>query len=257
MTDQELKDLIASFAVTHEKSVAEADRRFARLEAQLAETDARLDRRFAETDAKLNKLFAETNAQFAKTDAQIAKTDAQLAKTDAQLAKTDAQLAKTDAQLAKTDAQLAKTDARLKKLSDMIGGTVNNQGQVVEEFFYRSLAKQLRVGDIKFDAIYRNLTGQAKGVQDEFDIVLANGDTLALFEVKTKAHPNLVEVMLRRKIPNLRKVLPHFKNYKVYAGIASLVTYNELIEEVEKHGLFLLTQQGNHLEVVNDQVTCF
>ena len=236
MTDQELKDLIASFAVTHEKSVAEADRRFARLEAQLAETDARLDRRFAETDAKLNKLFAETNAQFAKTDAQIAKTDAQLAKTDA---------------------QLAKTDARLKKLSDMIGGTVNNQGQVVEEFFYRSLAKQLRVGDIKFDAIYRNLTGQAKGVQDEFDIVLANGDTLALFEVKTKAHPNLVEVMLRRKIPNLRKVLPHFKNYKVYAGIASLVTYNELIEEVEKHGLFLLTQQGNHLEVVNDQVTCF
>jgi len=257
MTDQELKDLIASFAVTHEKSVAEADRRFARLEAQLAETDARFDRRFAETDAKLNKLFAETNAQFAKTDAQIAKTDAQLAKTDAQLAKTDAQLAKTDAQLAKTDAQLAKTDARLKKLSDMIGGTVNNQGQVVEEFFYRSLAKQLRVGDIKFDAIYRNLTGQAKGVQDEFDIVLANGDTLALFEVKTKAHPNLVEVMLRRKIPNLRKVLPHFKNYKVYAGIASLVTYNELIEEVEKHGLFLLTQQGNHLEVVNDQVTCF
>jgi len=236
MTDQELKDLIASFAVTHEKSVAEADRRFARLEAQFAETDAKFDKRFAETDAKLNKFFAETNAQ---------------------LAKTDAQLAKTDAQLAKTDAQLAKTDAQLKKLSDMVGGTVNNQGQAVEEFFYRSLAKQLRVSNMKFDVIYRNLTGHIKGLQDEFDIVLANGDTLALFEVKTKAHTSLVETMLQRKIPNLRKVLPNFKNYKIYAGIASLVTYDELIEEVKKHGLFLLTQHGRHLEVVNEEVAYF
>jgi len=243
MTDQELKDLIASFAVTHEKSVAEADRRFARLEAQFAETDAKFDKRFAETDAKLNKFFAETNAQ--------------LAKTDAQLARTDAQLAKTDAQLAKTDAQLAKTDAQLKKLSDMVGGTVNNQGQAVEEFFYRSLAKQLRVSNMKFDVIYRNLTGHIKGLQDEFDIVLANGDTLALFEVKTKAHTSLVETMLQRKIPNLRKVLPNFKNYKIYAGIASLVTYDELIEEVKKHGLFLLTQHGRHLEVVNEEVAYF
>jgi len=229
MTDQELKDLIASFAVTHEKSVAEADRRFARLEAQFAETDAKFDKRFAETDAKLNKFFAETNAQ----------------------------LAKTDAQLAKTDAQLAKTDAQLKKLSDMVGGTVNNQGQAVEEFFYRSLAKQLRVSNMKFDVIYRNLTGHIKGLQDEFDIVLANGDTLALFEVKTKAHTSLVETMLQRKIPNLRKVLPNFKNYKIYAGIASLVTYDELIEEVKKHGLFLLTQHGRHLEVVNEEVAYF
>jgi len=222
MTDQELKDLIASFAVTHEKSVAEADRRFARLEAQFAETDAKFDKRLAETDAKLNKFFAETNAQ-----------------------------------LARTDAQLAKTDAQLKKLSDMVGGTVNNQGQAVEEFFYRSLAKQLRVSDMKFDVIYRNLTGHIKGLQDEFDIVLANGDTLALFEVKTKAHISLVDTMLQRKIPNLRKVLPNFKNYKIYAGIASLVTYDELIEEVKKHGLFLLTQHGRHLEVVNEEVAYF
>jgi len=68
MTDQELKDLVASLAIQSVK----------------------------------------TDAQIAKTDAQLAKTDAQLAKTDAQLAKTDAQLAKTDAQLAKTDKKLNK-----------------------------------------------------------------------------------------------------------------------------------------------------
>lgn len=214
MTDQELKDLIASFAVTHEKSVAEADRRFARLEEQFA-------------------------------------------KTDAQFAKTDAQLAETDAQLAKTDAQLAETDAQLKRVSEMVGGIANNQGQVAEEFFYHSLTKSMQVANIQFDVVYRNLGGHIKGLQDEFDLILVNGDTLAMFEVKTKAHISLVDTMLQRKIPNLRKVLPYFKDYKIYAGIASLVTYDELIEQTKQQGLFLLTQQGDHLEIVNEDVTCF
>jgi multidrug efflux pump subunit AcrA (membrane-fusion protein) len=66
MTDDELRDLVASLAASH-----------------------------AKTDAKLDRL-AEAQS---RTDAQLAMTDAQLAKTDAQLAKTDAQLAKTDAKL--------------------------------------------------------------------------------------------------------------------------------------------------------------
>jgi hypothetical protein len=64
MTDQELKDLVASLAIAQ----------------------------------------AKTDAQMAKTDAQMAKTDAQMAKTDAQMAKTDAQMAKTDAKLDKLTA---------------------------------------------------------------------------------------------------------------------------------------------------------
>ncbi|MEZ5671222.1 MAG: hypothetical protein R3E08_02130 [Thiotrichaceae bacterium] len=39
-------------------------------------------------------------------------------------------------------------------------------------------------------------------------MILVNGDTLATFEVNTKAHVSLVGTMLQRKMPNLRKVLP-------------------------------------------------
>lgn len=232
MTDQELRDLVARLAVNHEKSVAEAD-------VRSAEADARI----ARIEALLEQSIAESNRRFALLEEQFAKTDAQLAKTDAQLAETDK--------------QLAKTDAQLKKLSEMVGGTVNNQGQVAEEFFYRSLSHRPVVGNIQFQWVHRNLGGERGGVQDEFDIVLVNGDTLIMLEVKTKAHLSLVDTMLQRKIPNFHKVLPYFKKYKMYAGIASLVTYKELIEEVKKHGLFLLTQQGNHVEVLNEEVTAF
>ena len=73
MTDQELKDLVASLAIE---------------------------------SAKTNLQIQELKESQLKTDEQLAKTDLQLAKTDKQLAKTDLQLAKTDLQLAKTDAKL-------------------------------------------------------------------------------------------------------------------------------------------------------
>ena len=80
--------------------------------------------------------------------------------------------------------------------------------------------------------------GSKGKIQDEFDLVLA------IIETKNKAHVKWVDEMLEKKIPHLKILFPHFADYKIYAGIASLVTYNELREKVEEKGLFLLTQQG-------------
>ncbi|MEY3218959.1 MAG: hypothetical protein RIT27_316 [Pseudomonadota bacterium] len=180
-----------------------------------------------------------------------AEQDRRHAQLEAQLAKTDAQLAKTDAQLAKTDAQLAKTDAKLNKIAKLFGDVNNNRGEEAEEFFFNSLKKNRQIAGMTFDTIHRNLSGEKGKVHDEFDLVLINGDALALIEVKSKAHLNLVDKMIEKKIPHLKILFPHFKNYKIYAGIASLVTYPELVEEISEKGLFLLTQQGKHIEILN------
>ncbi len=86
MTDQELRDLVASLAVSSKR-----------------------------VDEKLDRL----------ADAQV-KTDAQLAQTDKQLAKTDAQLAKTDKQLAKTDAKLDRVSELLGNISNNMGAVAEN-----------------------------------------------------------------------------------------------------------------------------------
>lgn len=179
------------------------------------------------------------------------------AQLEMQLAKTDAQLAKTDAQLAKTDAQLAKTDEKLNKLAKLFGDVNNNRGEEAEEFFFRSLKRNPRIGEMTFHTIHRNLSGDQNNIVDEFDLILVNGNALALIEVKSKAHLNLVDNMIDKKIPNLRKLFPMFKGYKVYAGIASLVTYPELIKKTTEKGLFLLTQHGKHLEIVSPSLYTF
>jgi len=80
---------------------------------------------------------------------------------------------------------------------------------------------------------------------------------LALIEVKIKAHLDLVEQMIERKIPHLRLLFPKAEDYKIYAGIASLVSYDALVEKTRDKGLFLLTQQGKHIELVNQAVPFF
>jgi hypothetical protein len=227
------------------------------------------------TDQELRDLVANTAIivqnlaiQSAKTDEQLAKTDAQLAKTDAQLAETDAKLtqlaeqfaiqsAKTDEQLAKTDAQLAKTDAKLNKLAKLFGDVNNNRGEMAEEFFFTSLKKKPIIAGIKFETVHRNLHGSKGRIQDEFDLVLVNGDSLAIIETKNKAHLKLVDQMVEKKIPNFKILFPQFSHYKIYAGIASMVSYDDLKEKVEENGLFLLTQQGKHIELTSQNMVTF
>ena len=208
MTDQELKDLVASLAVAQRK----------------------------------------TDEQLAKTDAQLAKTDAQLAKTDAQLAKTDAQLAKTDAQLAKTDAQLTKTVATVDKLAKMYGGVANNQGAVAEEFYFNSLKDHLVLQGIHFDFIDKNLTRKRDGIQDEYDILLLNGQDVFIIEVKYKAHPDNLKTLIGKKAANFKKLFPAYKDHKMHLGLASFHLDDETIHAALEQGVTVLQRKGDLIE---------
>ena len=160
------------------------------------------------------------------------------------------QQTKPDAHLAKTDAQLEKTSQKLDRLGELVGNISNNQGDIAEEFFFRSFINNPTLGDIKFDSVSRNLNNQIGQLQDEYDLVLINGDTLAVIEVKAKAHIKDLEKMISKKVANFPKLFRAYQDYHIYAGIATLVTNGELIGKAQELGLFLITQQGDHTEIV-------
>ena len=205
MTDQELKDLVASLAVSQ------------------AKTDAQM----ARTDAKLEKMIEESDARFAKIEAQMAKS-----------------FEKSDARFEKTEAQMAKTDARLDKIAKMVGGISNNQGDITEEYFINSLKDKLKLGDIKFDFLVENFKAKkGRKILAEYDILLVNGKSVAIIEVKYKVHPSDLE-KLPAKIASIRN-LPQYDAYEVYAGLAGFFVPDKVIEEAEKKGYFVLQRKGD------------
>ena len=216
--------------------------------------DKRLDR-FMLGMEELRKSQDKTDEQLKQTDAQLKKTDAQLQKTDEQLKQTDEQLKQTDEQLKRTDAQLKRTDAKFDKSLKRWEGFIGNYADATEEYFYRSLEDTMKLGHISFEDIQRKVSITNSHV--EFDIVLINGNSIGIVEVKSKAHPKDIQTMISKKIQHFKIDYPEYADYKYYFGIASLITNEDMEREARENGIFLLTQKGEHLEVVGDGVRSY
>ena len=96
-----------------------------------------------------------------------------------------------------------------------------------------------------------NLTGFVD--DQEWDLVLKNGDSVAVIEVKHKPHPNDIENFATRKLPSFRKSLPEFTNYKIYGGIAGMAFPATLKKQAEDLGLIALTQDGGRIRTLNSE----
>jgi hypothetical protein len=207
MTDQELKDLVASIAVAQQRNEAQfarTDERFARTEAQMAETDAKIERIFARADERLARL---------------------------------------DEQMAKTDAQLAKNDAKLDRLSAKYGGVSDNMGASAEDFFIDSLLESRQIGEIHFDQVLERVVGGRPGAQQEYDIVLLNGDSAAIVEVKYKVHPKALQ-QLDQQVALFKTHFPEFAHMKLYAGVAGFSVPAEVAQGAHEKGYFVLKRLG-------------
>jgi len=157
--------------------------------------------------------------------------------------------AKTDAQMAKTDAQMARTDATLERMGITLGNVTNNTGSITEEYFYNCLFEKPVLGGVKYDKVRRNIGGVGLKSEDEFDIVMYNGDSIALIECKSKAHKNDLIKLIERKAENFRDLFPYYSNYKIYLGLASFCFYPELEELAKQNGVAILRQKGDVVEI--------
>jgi hypothetical protein len=180
-------------------------------------------------------------------------TDQELKDLVASLASAQA---KTDAQIAKTEAQMAKTDAKYASTIEMLNGITESQGLVAEEFFFNSLADALKVGGVQYDGITSNVKRKANGKQVEIDLLLDNGSSLAIIEVKYRARAKNIE-QLQKTIETYRELFPQHKDFKIYGGIASFNLDDEVTAQAHEHGFFVLKRKGELMEVDSQGMKAF
>jgi len=156
------------------------------------------------------------------------------------------------AAIQETNRQMQETDRRMKELQKQIGGMAYNQGCFAEEYFYNSFenGKTNFFGE-KFDEISKNLKSRKHGLEDEYDIVLYNHSSVAIIEVKYKAHENDIPDVLK-KAETFKILYPYYKDFKIYLGLASMSFYPELEQECIKQGIAIIKQVGDAV-VINDK----
>ena len=227
-------------------------------QAEIQKSQAKTDRQLAENAKQIAKLEisqAKTDRQLAENAKQIAKLEISQAKTDRQLAENAKQIAKLEISQAKTDRQLAKTDRQLKSIGQRLGSIGINTGDFTEELFFRSFQNYPVLGDIRYDVVRRKVEDDKE--KTEYDILLHNGYASAIIEVKYKAHHEDIERIIKNKVRAFRNSYPQYAKHKLFLGLATTITYQDLIETAKEQGIYLLTQQGSHVEVVNSTVKSF
>ena len=148
-------------------------------------------------------------------------------------------------------------DRRIKKLEELTGSWASNHGTFAEEYFYNAFERgQQNFFGEKFDAIEKNLSNFWQGLRDEYDIVLFNHTSVALIEVKYKAHVNDVPRVIK-KAETFRILFPHYKDCKVYLGLASLSFYPELERRCLDEGIAIIKQVGDSVVIIDSNLRVF
>jgi hypothetical protein len=196
----------------------------------------------------MNQLSDYSQATPESSWAQIQESNRYLTEKHAE---TERILAETILQMKDTDRQMKETDKRIKRMEETFGSWANNFGFFAEEYFFNSFENGERnfFGE-KFDEIEKNVKGIKKNFKDEYDILLINGKSIGIIEVKFKAHENDIPKILK-KPETFRINFPEYNNHRVYLGLATMVFYPELEQECIKEGIAVVKQVGD-MVVIND-----
>jgi hypothetical protein len=195
----------------------------------------------------MNNLPNFQNATFESVWASLQETDRILTE---KFAETERLRKEADAKFEKSREDF---DRRMKKLQEQIGGWAENQGEFAEEYFFNSFEQgQMSFFGEQFDEIEKNLKPKKKNnIQDEYDIVMSNGSSVAIVETKYKAHKKDIERVIN-KANTFRILCPDYKNFKIYLGLASLSFYPELEQECIAQGIAVIKQVGETV-IINDK----
>jgi len=166
---------------------------------------------------------------------------------------TSRQMEITDRKIAEVSEQIRINDQitnrKIDKLTEQIGGIDNNIGHHAEQFFQNVFADKKVFGGIQYDDIILNMKHSDKSGEVEFDIVLENGNSVAIIEVKSRIHPSFVRKLAEERVRKFRKYFPEYKNYDAYLGIAGFSFSKAVLEEAKKYGVGIIRRVGKGIVI--------
>jgi len=165
-------------------------------------------------------------------------------------------------QMKETKKVVAETSKKVREVSIQLGGISSSNGMYAEEYFFDSLEKKMEFAGIKFDDISKDFkllrkTPDGKRIEDQFDIVMLNGDAVALIEIKYKARKDDPKEMVNQKVSNFRFLFPEYAKHKIYLGLAGFSFERSAVKEAKDLGIGLLKQVGETVECKTSWVRAY
>jgi hypothetical protein len=214
-----------------------------------------------ENEQKLMKMFAESKQQTKETERQMKENSAKVDERLDQLFKRmEESSANADERSAKADERSDRADERLDKLGKYLGGIANSNGEMAEDFFFNTFRRDKIFLNETFDTIRKDYLYSTTGGYHgpESDIVLFNGKSVAIIEVKYNAKPDNIDVNdLISNVALFREYSPAYKNHNVYLGVAAMSFKKGLATKLHKEGIATIHPLGKRIIIYDKNVKAF
>ena len=151
-----------------------------------------------------------------------------------------------------SDESFQKSRAEFDKRLGEIAGT---WGKFVAEMVRPKIIELFKERGIKIQTALQNAVGFIGDEKYyEIDLLLINADVAVAVEIKSSLSVDDVKEHIER-LEKIRKVQPkriNLSGVRIYGAVAGMIVENDADRYAYKQGLFVLRQNGNIVEIVND-----
>ena len=173
------------------------------------------------------------------------------------------EIQKETATLAKeTFKAIRELEVKTDGINNRVEGIGESNGKFSESYFYNTLLNSMRFGKKDFDLIDKGLKRtqklpDGKKIKGEYDVIMYNGDTVALVEIKYKVQKDHLEELATRQIEAFKKLFPQYANHKFYLGIAGMSFEDGVEKEALKRGIGILRPKGESVEILDEKLKVY
>ena len=199
------------------------------------------------------KGISETNKELSKAhqefkEEQKALQAAQL-ETDRILKELSAEIKENSREIKEVQKETAR---EIKAVNTSIGRLSNRLGEFVEEAVRPSAVRLFRERGIDIHEVQQSITAKRDGEQLEIDLLVVNNENVVVIECKSNLGVDDVNDHLER-LEKVKRLLPRYNNCKVLGAVAGMVIPDNVATYAIKKGLYVIGQNGDHLELRNEQ----
>jgi hypothetical protein len=126
----------------------------------------------------------------------------------------------------------------------------NRLGEFVEHLVAPAVVRLFRDQGIDVHIVCPGLIAKRAGDSFEIDLLVVNDGALVAVECKSKLTEDHVDRHIAR-LAKFKQVLPIYQAHQVMGAVAAMVLSDHVAEYAMHHGLYVLGQNGEQVEVRN------
>jgi hypothetical protein len=188
-----------------------------------------------------------------ETDRILKELSAEIKETSREIKENSREIKEVHKELSAEIKETQKITAReIKAVNTSIGRLSNRLGEFVEEAVRPSAVRLFRERGIDVHEVHQNVTSDREGSAFEIDLLVVNNQDVVAIECKSNLSIDDVNEHLER-LEKIKRFLPDHVNKRISGAVAGMVIPANVATYAIKKGLYVIGQNGEHLELRNEK----